>query len=262
MIWEIATIAKQLLLPPLGLGWLLLPAWLLVRRRPALVRWLIAVCVISVLILGMPVVSTLLTRVVEVESAAPRFGSAHAIVILGGGRRLTFDAAGVTVIDAVPSPFTLERIHGGARLARQTGLPVLVSSGKPDGFDPTEAEVMREVLVRDFGVISKWVEDASRNTVENAEFTARILIPQRVERIILVTSAFHMRRSRLAFERAGFVVLAAPINPISYSPLWRAGDLVPNAPALLRSYYAFNEMGGILYASLRMSTKPSTTVGN
>lgn len=261
MIWEIGSVAKQLLLPPLGLGWLLVLAWLLVRRRPGLARWLMAVCALLVVVLGMPVVSSFLTRMVELESAAPRFGSAHAIVILGGGRRLTFDAAG-KVTDSAPGPFTLERVHAGARLVRQTGLPVLVTSGKPDDFDPTEAEVMRTVLARDFGISAKWLEDQSRNTVENGEFTARMLLPQKVSRIILVTSAFHMRRARLIFERAGFVVLPAPVNPISSSPVWRAGDLLPNAPALLRSYYAFNEMGGILYASLRMSTKASATVGN
>lgn len=261
MIWEIGSVAKQLLLPPLGLGWLLVLAWLLVRRRPGLARWLMAVCALLVVVLGTPVVSSFLTRMVELESAAPRFGSAHAIVILGGGRRLTFDAAG-KVTDSAPGPFTLERVHAGARLVRQTGLPVLVTSGKPDDFDPTEAEVMRTVLARDFGISAKWLEDQSRNTVENGEFTARMLLPQKVSRIILVTSAFHMRRARLIFERAGFVVLPAPVNPISSSPVWRAGDLLPNAPALLRSYYAFNEMGGILYASLRMSDKPSATVGN
>jgi len=261
MLWEFGTVAKQLLLPPLGLGWLLLLAWLLVRWRPGLARWLIALCVASVLALSLPAVSGFLIRGVEVESAASRFGSAHAIVILGGGRRLAFDAEG-RVVDSAPGMLTLERVHAGARLARQTGLPVLVSSGKPDDFDPTEAEVMREVLARDFGVDAKWLEDESRNTVENAEFSARILLPQKVSRIILVTSAYHMRRSLLAFERAGFVVLPAPVNPISSSPVMRWRDFVPNAPALLRSYYAFNEMGGIVYAQLRMAANPSATVGN
>lgn len=261
MLWEFGTVAKQVLLPPLGLGWLLLPAWLLVRWRPGLARWLIALCVALVLVLSLPPVSTFLIRSVEVESAASRFGSAHAIVILGGGRRLAFDAEG-RVVDSAPGMFTLERVHAGARLAKRTGLPVLVSSGKPDDFDPTEAEVMREVLARDFGVDVRWLEDASRNTVENALFSARILLPQKVRRIILVTSAFHMRRSLLAFERAGFVVLPAPVNPISSPPVRRWGDYGPNAPALLRSYYAFNEMGGILYTHLRMAATPSATLGN
>lgn len=261
MIWEFGSVAKQLLLPPLGLGWLLLLAWLLVRRRPGLARWLLALFAALLLLLSLPPVSTFLIRSVEMESAASRFGTAHAIVMLGGGRRLAFDAAG-KVIDSGPGLFTLERVHAGARLAKQTGLPVLLSSGKPDGFDPTEAEVMREMLARDFGVEARWLEDESRNTVENAEFTARILLPQKVRRIILVTSAFHMRRSLLAFERAGFVVLPAPVNPISSPPVRRWGDYVPNAPALLRSYYAFNEMGGIVYAHLRMAETPSATVGN
>ena len=48
------------------------------------------------------------------------------------------------------------------------------------------------------------IEDKSRNTDENARFTAAIVHPQPSQRWIIVTSAFHMPRAMGLFEKAGF----------------------------------------------------------
>ncbi len=48
------------------------------------------------------------------------------------------------------------------------------------------------------------IEDKSRNTDENARFTAAIVHPQPSQRWIIVTSAFHMPRAMGIFEKAGF----------------------------------------------------------
>ena len=48
------------------------------------------------------------------------------------------------------------------------------------------------------------IEDKSRNTDENARFTAAIVHPQPSQRWIIVTSAFHMPRAMGVFEKAGF----------------------------------------------------------
>ncbi|MBL8384976.1 MAG: hypothetical protein JNM90_17975, partial [Burkholderiales bacterium] len=151
MIWEIGSVLKHLVLPPLGLGWLLVLAWLLVRRRPGAARWLMFGFLCASALLSMTPVSIALTRLVEVEPRPQEFAGAQAIVILSGGRGLRFGPDG-NVVDGYPGLFTLHRIHAGARIARSTGLPILVSSGKPDGFDPTEAEVMRRVLEADLGL--------------------------------------------------------------------------------------------------------------
>ncbi len=53
------------------------------------------------------------------------------------------------------------------------------------------------------------IEDKSRNTEENASFTAAIVHPQASQHWIVVTSAFHMPRAMGVFEKAGF-------HPVAY----------------------------------------------
>ena len=75
-----------------------------------------------------------------------------------------------------------------------------------------EALAARELLKRlgvDPGRLI--VEDKSRNTEENAQFTAAILRPGPEQRWLLVTSAYHMPRAVGAFEKAGFDVVADPV---------------------------------------------------
>ena len=47
-------------------------------------------------------------------------------------------------------------------------------------------------------------EDKSRNTHENAQFTKQLLAGQpQLKKLLLVTSAFHMRRAKACFEKEG-----------------------------------------------------------
>ena len=55
------------------------------------------------------------------------------------------------------------------------------------------------------------IEDNSRNTDENARFTAALVDPEPSQRWIIVTSAFHMPRSMGVFEKAGFHPIAYPV---------------------------------------------------
>ena len=55
------------------------------------------------------------------------------------------------------------------------------------------------------------LEDRSRNTRENALFSARIVQPKPGERWLLVTSALHMPRSVGVFRKAGFAVEPYPV---------------------------------------------------
>ena len=55
------------------------------------------------------------------------------------------------------------------------------------------------------------LEDKSRNTDENARFTAAIVHPKPSQRWIIVTSAFHMPRAMGVFEKAGFHPIAYPV---------------------------------------------------
>lgn len=74
-----------------------------------------------------------------------------------------------------------------------------------------EADQMQRELVR-FGIEAEriTVENASRNTEDNATKTFDLIKPQ--GKWVLVTSAFHMKRSTILFERAGWSVIPCPVG--------------------------------------------------
>jgi uncharacterized SAM-binding protein YcdF (DUF218 family) len=108
-----------------------------------------------------------------------------------------------------------ERVVQAAILAkRYPQARIVFTGGSGSLIDPesTEAPEAQKLLV-ELGVDRARItlEDKSRNTDENARFTAAILHPEPSQRWLLVTSAFHMTRSMGIFEKAGFNVIAYPV---------------------------------------------------
>lgn len=67
-------------------------------------------------------------------------------------------------------------------------------------------------------------------------------------RIILVTSAFHMRRAKMLFERQGFEVEPFPVDfQVSDRPTTTVLSFLPSAQALAKSEMAMREGVGMLY---------------
>ena len=181
-------------------------------------------------------------RPVSIEEAR----SAHVIVILAGGQRRHAPEFGGSTINAL----SLERVRYGARLARQTGLPVLVSGGTLSERQP-EALLMREALEEDFGIRVRWTETNSRDTRENALNTARLLAGSEFRRVLLVTHAAHMARARSEFEAAGLEVVAAPTAWLSApSEGFELRDFVPTPRAAFAGWYAAHEWLGRLAAAI------------
>ena len=87
-------------------------------------------------------------------------------------------------------------------------------------------------------------------------------LPRGIRTIILVTSAFHMRRALTVFEAAGMTVLPAPVPPAGSDGSLEWSDFLPNAQSLMKSHYAIHEMAGWAYSVLRAALTPSSTVGN
>ncbi len=247
-IWK--QFLKNLALPPTGplilaVGGLLW-ACLARRRGPML-----ALCASGVLLLwafSTPIIADALMRAVErypaLDLAKPV--QAQAIVILAGGVRPEapeYDGR------PAPSSTTLQRLVYGARVARATGLPVLVSGSR------AETAAMSEFLQRDLAITPHWVESRSRDTRQNAEMSAAILAPAGVHTIVLVTSSEHMARAVTEFRTAGFAVIPAPAE------MWTRRDhgvlvWVPNAEALVRSQRAMYEVLGRLVQSIRIAIAP------
>ncbi|MCH8530133.1 MAG: YdcF family protein [Saccharospirillum sp.] len=241
-------LAKLLLLPPAINLLMMFTAALLWQRFPRLARNLLAVAVVSLWLLSTPWISQQLSRVLEQYPAlsfaqlAELDRQAQAIVILAGGMEATPQELGY----AAPDSNTLMRLRYGAFLHRQTGLPILVSGGRVfDSEGPTLADAMALDLAQSFQVSTRWRETRSRTTAENAQFSAEMLLPEGVRRIALVTESFHMPRSVLSFEQAGFEVIAAPTR-LPREREARLLDWVPNAQALQSSSQTLHEWLGLI----------------
>lgn len=232
-----------LLMPPLAPLILICAGLLLLRRRPRAGRVLAwSGLAVALLVTMPPAVDALLDGLEDIPVLQPaQLADAGAIVILGGGARTNAPEFGGQTVNRL----TLERVRYGARLARQSGLPVLVSGGAPSGSQP-EAELMKTALEEDFRLPVKWVEAASLDTRDNARMSAALLHTEGVKRVVLVTHAAHMRRSVEAFEAAGLAVIPAPTGFFRRGP---ADDTLPRLPNMNSTYagtYAIHEWLGLL----------------
>ncbi len=168
-------------------------------------------------------------------------------------------------------PLTLERLAEAARQERRLGLPVLVSGGRPDEADDSLAGMMSAALQNDFGVPVRWREDRSRNTFENAAFSAEILRRAGVPCALLVTNSLDMARALWSFRAVGYPVM--PAAPRQQTIGRRQNDsearsllpssFFPQVPALLVSYNALHEVIGLGWYLFRYGDwelRPKATV--
>lgn len=77
------------------------------------------------------------------------------------------------------------------------------------------------------------IESNSKNTFENAKFTKVVLEKARIKGpYLLVTSAFHMRRSLMLFRHAGMEVDPYPCNYLTFSTHMLVGAFMPDSNVL------------------------------
>lgn len=243
----VKAVLKTLVLPPTGQLLLSVLGLTLRPRFPRLGSGLAWAGVLSLLLLAMPAVSEQLLRLLDHSPpfTVERATGAQAIVILGGGTRRDAQEYGGDTLNHL----TLERVRYGARVARLTGLPVLVTGGSVLGGE-AEAKLMQEALRTEFAIDVRWVEDHSRTTHENAILSAAILRRAGIERVVLVAHSFDMLRARAEFAAAGIATVAAPIEIPSTKPSV-AFDFLPSMNGLQTSYYAVYE---ILANLVRLAT--------
>ncbi len=240
---------KILLLPPGNLI-LLAAAGLLVRKRwPRTSRALIAASLLLLLVLSMPACSNLLLHTLETYpplTPGDFVDDAGAIVILSGDVYSRAPEYGEDTVGRT----SLERLRYGAWLHRATGgVPLLTTGGIIRPAEIPLGEAMARILRDEFQLPVRWVETESSNTFENAQMSAEILRREGIEKIYLVTSASHMRRSKAAFDAVGLEVVPAPTG---FAPPLKpfVGDFMPRAKSLQRSADAFYEWFGLLWYEL------------
>lgn len=226
-----------LLLPPTSLLLLALAGLWIARRRLKLGLAVATFGVFALLCLSLGVVAERLIATLEMPPLQPgQLDDVQAIVVLAGGRnRAAPEWGGETV-----NHFSLKRLRYGAHLSRQSGLPLLVTGGDPERWRTAEAELMRDVLVRELGVTPRWVETQSDTTRENALLSADLLRRDGIRRIALVTSAFHLPRAVPQFRAVGFDVVPAGTDYLA-RPTLVLQHFFPTAESLRISSIALRE---------------------
>jgi len=226
-------IGARLILPRRGLG------WLVILLSVALL-WL-GCCTGSAQLLSQfvlhPPAALTSDRIKELKAQTK---TPTAIIVLGGGLEPFAPEYGVGNLNHV----SLERLRYGVWLSRETGLPLGFTGGvgfaQPDA--KPEAQIAALIAANEFGRPLRFVEDASRDTRENAARTVALLRPLGIRHIVLVTNGWHMPRAVRHFETA---VAGADIR-IEAAPMGLARNVDTPALAWMPTSKGFTDVRSIV----------------
>ncbi len=243
---------SQLILPPGGLILLGLFGMLFYRRW-----WGKSSVFLSFLLLwGLSTepVRDMLTEPREFQNQALKIEQVKtdgtAIVLLGGG--IYENAPEYGGRDEL-GRYAMMRTIYAADVAQKSGLDVYATGGKPLAqSDGAEGEIMRHWLLK-FGLKEGYVhaENASNNTWENASYMKKILAEKGVNRVVLITSAWHIPRAVWCFEAHGFEVIPAPTDYLTAREDYDLRSYLPRWTTLGDSAQALHEQLGLLWYRLR-----------
>ncbi len=131
---------------------------------------------------------------------------------------------------------------------------VILSGASAPGVRPEAGEpaVERAALVR-WGIEPEriLVEDRSRNTRENAVYTAEIVRARGLSKLLVVTSAFHMARATGCFVKVGLDADYYPVDYRGTAHTWHPMSFAPRAKSLDTSVNALRERTGRVVYRLR-----------
>ena len=234
-------IIAALVLPPGSFLIAIVIALILGQRWPRTSLTAIWLATLSLLALSLPITADALIAALNTPRLDQRaLHDAKAIVILGGGLRRATPEYGDTL-----SSHTLERVRYGAKLARETNLPILVTGGVVYGGKP-EADVMAQTLSQEFHLAPRWIENRSRDTKQNFLNSSVLLRADGIDRVLLVTTDVHMRRSLENCIVVGFVCWSAPVSSHPHATdSWI--EQLPSAGALRDSTFAIHEILGNVF---------------
>ncbi len=181
-------------------------------RRSAVILPLLALILLGVSSLsnlGQLILTPLEERFVRPDPAPVAIAG---IIVLGGGLAgAVNEARGGYEMEAAGDRF----LEGAVLARRYPEVPLLISGGSGELIASGEGDAVTAVrLFGALGILQERLilESASRNTDENARFTANLLGAKAKEPWLLVTSAFHMPRSMALFRKAGVNVIPWPTD--------------------------------------------------
>lgn len=248
MFFELSQVIRIFIWPyNIALFFLFTSFFLLCRNQTKVAKRILGVTLIALSIISLPILVFQRTAVLESDYPAKplnEFPESDAIVVLGGSTG-----------QKIRPRFEAEETEGSRLLAayrlfrKNKAKWIIISGGVPydsvDGTERTEATDMKDILL-DIGVPAENIleENRSRNTVENALFTKKILDEKGLKKVLLVTSAVHMRRAKMIFDRVGIDSIAVPCQHKATDRKYKLGDFIPEAGAMNGMNSLFKEFVG------------------
>jgi uncharacterized SAM-binding protein YcdF (DUF218 family) len=126
------------------------------------------------------------------------------IIVLGG----TFDTGLSSARGRPMLNDNAERVLDALMLAKRYPSAMVIFSGGEGKLLPQghpESQMVRDFISgQDLALLNAVYEEESRSTYENALYTKELVIPQKQEHWILITSAYHMPRAMAVFRSMGW----------------------------------------------------------
>lgn len=232
------------LIYPLPFCFLLCVITLLFYRRRAM-RWLLALALLYLYSASAPLTAGWLVEQLEASYQAPvQLQHYDVAIILTGMVRLHIQRP-----DSVEFNEHVERILAGIRLVQRgvaERLLITGGSGDPWAQDASEARALRPfVLEAGLTEAQILIEDRARNTYENALYSAEIIRQHGFQKLLLVTSAFHMARAAGVFHKQGLFPDLYPVDFHSGGRKQRGWGVWPSAGMLNLSTLMIHELVGM-----------------
>ena len=248
MSFEVVKTLSMLFLPPAGLFIMMAAGFLILGFLRNLGKFLIAAGFILLYALSIGPVSEALLK--PLETSAPPFAEKQvhvdAVIVLGGGVR---DLSWLE-LPSQPSCTSLDRIVLGVSLYRKLHVPLVLvgGNGDPSRIKDGDADAMEHAALA-LGVPAKdiRVENKSKNTLEGAKALRKIITGKK---LLLVTSAYHMKRAQAMFVKQGYTVLPAPAGYLEERTELSFYSFIPHSDALSASSMAIREYLSLIWYAL------------
>ncbi|RIJ34430.1 YdcF family protein [Pontibacter oryzae] len=132
---------------------------------------------------------------------------------------------------------------------------ILITGGKGfmlDDMVPEALQLKRILLLAGVPDSDILTESRAVNTRENATFTAALLEQHpEWQRILLVTSAFHMRRAKGCFEQVGVTFETYPTDFYASEPVYTLDEtIMPSTVAFENWHHLIHEIAGFVVYKL------------
>ncbi|MGM0446044.1 MAG: YdcF family protein [Bacillota bacterium] len=163
------------------------------------------------------------------------------VVVLGGGINYN-----VTENKSELSSISRDRLIKGILISKDNNMPLIYSGGVGVGYQDTGESEIALNFVNNFDGIDFIQENKARTTYENGLMIKDWLTENNYEKIYLVTSAIHMKRSKGVFDNIGVNYIPVVSN-YAYSHKLSWLDYLPNRGSLRANMQAVHEWVGLIW---------------